>query len=305
MPRSIDHLDVALVRGLLADQFPQWAHLAVLPVEPGGWDNKTFRLGEDMSVRLPTGEGYALQVDKEHRWLPRLAPQLRWPIPRPLAKGAPSERFPLPWSVYGWIDGEVASTTRITDMTRFARDVGAFLVALQAIDAHDGPPPGRHNSSRGRGLAESDSQVPFNTPGRWGTSEAIAVLGDRVDGRAATEVWQTALSSRWQGARVWVHGDVAATNLLVRDGRLSAVIDFGCLGVGDPACDLVIAWTFFSGESRAAFRDAMSLDDATWARARGWAVWKALIVLEQTIDDEPQEAAAARRVLEEVIADRS
>ena len=222
-----------------------------------------------MSVRLPSAARYALQVEKEQRWLPILAPQLPLPIPVPLAMGRPAEDYPWPWSVYRWIDGETATIERIADVRQFAVTLAEFLAALQAIDAGGGPAPGPHNFFRGGPPAYYDDE----------TRQAIATLDGRIDSDAATEVWERALASAWQGPPVWVHGDVASGNLLVRDGRLSAVIDFGSSGVGDPACDLYIAWTFLEGESRDAFRAALPLDDATWQRGRGWTLWKALITL--------------------------
>lgn len=282
-----------LVNQLIAEQFPQWAHLPVKLVEPGGWDNKTFHLGGNMSVRLPSAEGYAPQVEKEHRWLPNLAPYLPLPIPVSLAKGAPSASFPWPWSVYGWLEGESATLERIDTLEHFATDLGQFLSALQKIDAADGPPPGQHSAFRGGPLTFYDVE----------TRKAIDTLEGEIDSEAATEVWEAALSRPWQGAPVWFHGDVAAGNLLVQDGKLSAVIDFGCSGVGDPACDLVVAWTFFSLKSREAFRAALPLEPETWARGRGWALWKALITLEQHRETDPVKAAEAQRVLSEVLED--
>jgi aminoglycoside phosphotransferase (APT) family kinase protein len=287
------HLEISLVRRLVATQFPEWAGLPVKPVESGGWDNRTFHLGEDMSVRLPSAARYALQVEKEQRWLPVLARQLPLAIPVPLAMGRPTESYPWPWSVYRWIEGETATIERIADFRQFAVALAEFLVALQGIDVGGGPAPGPHNFFRGGPPAYYDDE----------TRQAIATLDGRIDGDAATEVWECALASAWQGPPVWVHGDVASGNLLVRDGRLSAVIDFGTSGVGDPACDLYIAWTFLQGESRDAFRVALPLDDATWQRGRGWTLWKALITLAQHIDTNPQQAAIARRVIDEVLAD--
>lgn len=259
----------ALVAALVAEQFPQWGHLAVAPVELDGWDNTTFRLGEDMSVRLPSADCYVGQVDKEHRWLPVLAPQLPLAIPVPLARGVPGRLFPRPWSVYRWMDGEVATAGRIPDPVGFATDLAGFLAALYRIDPAGGPPPGEHSCNRGGSLAVWDAQ----------TRETISELGTEIDGRAATAVWEAALDAPWPGPDVWVHGDVVPSNLLVRGGDLAAVIDFGCCAVGDPACDLVIAWSSFRRESREAFRAALSLDAAAWARGRGWALWKALITL--------------------------
>jgi aminoglycoside phosphotransferase (APT) family kinase protein len=287
-------IDAALVRRLIAAQFPPWADLPVRPVEAGGWDNRTFRLGPRMTARLPSAEPYALQVEKEHRWLPKLAPLLPLPIPVPLAKGAPAGGYPWQWSVYRWLEGEPASVGGIADLRRFATDLAEFLNALRRSDPTGGPPPGRHNFFRGGPLTVYDAE----------TRQAIAALEGRVDPGAASAVWQAALGAKWDGSPVWFHGDVAAGNLLVEDGRLGAVIDFGTSGVGDPACDLAIAWTLFGGESRDAFRAAMGLDDATWARGRGWTLWKALITLAEHIDTDPSQAAGARRVIDEVLADR-
>jgi len=282
-----------LVHQLIAEQFPQWAHLPIKPVEPGGWDNRTFHLGKSMSVRLPSAEGYAPQVEKEHRWLPILEPHLPLPIPVPLARGVPGSGYPWPWSVYGWLEGQNATLESIDNLEHFATDLGQFLSALEKIDSAGGPPPGQHSAYRGGPLTFYDLK----------TRQAIDMLEGEIDSQAATKVWETALSSSWQGEPVWFHGDVAAGNLLVRDGKLSAVIDFGCAGVGDPACDLVIAWTLFFGKSREAFRAALPLEPETWARGRGWALWKALITLEQHLETDRVKAAEARRVLDAVLED--
>src|SRR5438874_5552849 len=152
-------IDEELVRRLIAEQFPHWAHLPIRPVEPGGWDNRTFRLGDRMSARLPSAAAYALQVEKEHRWLPELAPGLPLPIPMPLAKGAPAEDYPWPWSVYGWLDGEPADPDKITDLTEFARSLAGFLIALYRAEPAGGPPAGRHNFYSGGQLAIYDAQT--------------------------------------------------------------------------------------------------------------------------------------------------
>ena len=261
-------LEADLVRRLVADQFPQWADLTIRPVEPGGWDNRTFHLGEAMLARLPSARRYAEQAEKERAWLPRLAPRLPVAIPEPLALGRPGHGYPFAWSVYRWIPGETAKATRF-DEGRLARDLADFLTALQAIDAAEGPPPGPHNFLRGASPAVYDAQ----------TREALTKLEGRIDTLAAAAIWDAALVSKWSRPPVWLHGDVAPGNLILRDGRLAAVIDWGICGVGDPACDLAMAWTVFDGEARAAFRDGLDLDADTWTRARGWALWKALIVL--------------------------
>lgn len=252
-----------------------------------------------MAVRLPSHERYEAQVDKEQRWLPVLAPLLPLDIPVPLARGVPGAGYPWRWSVYEWIEGEAASAARLPDLESVATALARFLRALRRIDAADGPPPGPHNFFRGGPLTVYDGE----------TRNAIAALGRRVDAEEALAVWETALRIGWSGASVWLHGDVSASNLLVRDGKLSAVIDFGCSGVGDPACDFTIAWTFFSGASRESFRACSALDEGTWARARGWALWKALITLAaqpgpkeaQPTETRPPEA---QRVVDELIAEQ-
>ena len=292
---SAPAIDERLVRRLVAAQFPQWVGLPITPVEDDGWDNRTFRLGAEMTVRLPSADGYALQVDKEQRWLPVLAPQLPLPIPTPLARGAPGEGYPHPWSVYRWLDGEIAGAPRIRDLTEFATTLAGFLVALRGVDASDGPGPGRHNFFRGGPLTTYAAE----------TIEALEALGDEIDGEAARRVWDDALAAGWDGEPVWFHGDVAEGNLLLRDGRLAAVIDFGTSGVGDPACDAVIAWTLLSGPSRDAFRAALGVDPGTWSRGRGWGLWKALITLAGELERDPGGGAVQRRVIDRVLADHA
>ena len=197
---------------LIASQFPQWADLPVRPVELNGWDNTTFRVGDELSIRLPIHDAYVPQLEKEHRWLPILAGQLPLPIPEPVVRGEPGDEFPRPWSIYRWIRGDTASVDRIANLTTFATDLGAFLAALQAIDATDGPAAGRHSFFRGGSLDSYDAQ----------SREAIGLLEHEIDATAATEVWQAALASTWQRPPMWVHGDVTASNLLVADGRLAA-----------------------------------------------------------------------------------
>ncbi len=286
-------IDVPLVRRLLAAQFPQWSELDVRPIEPGGWDNRTFRLGDRMTVRLPSAEHYVLQVEKEHRWLPLLASQLPLPIPVPLGKGVPGEGFPWPWSVYRYLPGQTLAVERVDDVSQVAKDLARFLRALMQADAIGAPLPGDHNFHRGGPPAFYDAQ----------TRQALTLLADNVDTTVAAEVWEAALAAPFEGAPVWFHGDIAWGNLLVENGSLSGVIDFGTSGVGDPACDLAIAWTFFDGESREVFRDGMALDCGAWARGRGWTLWKALIVLADMTGAPASEKAKQRVVIDEVLAD--
>ena len=282
-------IDAALARRLIEKQFPRWAGLPIHAVEPGGWDNRSFRLGSDMVVRLPSSGAYAAQVEKEQRWLPCLAPHLPLAIPAPLACGGPGEGYPWRWSVYSWIDGDTLDRRTLSDPLALVRALAAFLRALHRIDPADGPTPGPHNCHRGAPLEYYDEEA----------RAAIAALGDTTDAPAALAVWEAALGSRGRHARVWLHGDLSAANLLLRHGALSAVIDFGCCGVGDPACDLMLAWSFFDASERAAFRAELPLDPETWARGRGWALWKAAITL--AAPEHPARAAAAL-VLAQVLA---
>jgi aminoglycoside phosphotransferase (APT) family kinase protein len=294
-----------LATRLVAAQFPRWAHLPVAPVGLPGWDNVTFRLGERLSVRLPSAAGYVAQVEKEHRWLPFLAPRLPLPIPEPVARGVPGSGFPWPWSVFGWLEGEPAAAVRVDDLVDFAVDIAGFLVALAAVDPSDGPAAGEHSAFRGAPLALFDEDV----------RRAISIVASEVDTAATTAAWEASLAAPFDGGPVWLHGDVTGSNLLVVDGRLAAVLDFGCCAVGDPACDLAIAWTLFHGESRRAFRERLAPDERAWLRGRGWALWKALITLAEALRTEapdPEPAAVrsgwrvgARGVIAEVLADAS
>lgn len=273
-------IDAELVRRLIARQFPQWADLPVTPVKVDGWDNRTYRLGSELTARLPTHSAYVAAVDKEHQWLPVLAPHLPVAIPTAVAKGSPGEGYPYPWAIRRWIDGRTATRDTVADLSALARAIAEFILALQSVDTTGGPLAGEHSFYRGAPPEHYHDE----------TLEALAVLKGRIDTDLAREVWDAALATSWDRSPVWFHGDIASGNLLVQEGRLSAVIDFGTSGVGDPACDLVIAYTFFSGSSRSAFRDAVQQDAATWARARGWALWKALItedipVIQTVLDD--------------------
>ena len=289
------HTDVALVRRLLAAQFPLWADLPIEPVESAGTDNAIYRLGDDLAVRLPRIDWAVEDVDKEQHWLPRLARHLPLAIPVPLAKGQPAEDYPWPWSVYRWLAGENATLDRIADPCQTALDLAQFITALQRVDT-TGAPLAADHGLRGASLTTRDAE----------TRAAIAALDGMIDGDAALAVWQSALQApEWERAPVWFHGDLLPGNLLFERGRLCAVIDFGGMGVGDPACDLMIAWGLFSGESRSVFRAALEIDDATWARGRGHALSQALIFIPYYLASNPLGVANARRAIDELLADRT
>ncbi|MGA5702689.1 aminoglycoside phosphotransferase family protein [Peterkaempfera bronchialis] len=280
-----------LVRSLVRAQFPQWSDLPVRPVQRQGWDNRTFRLGDELSVRLPSAEGYAAGVEKEDHVLPLLARHLAVPVPVPVGTGRTAAGYPFPWSVRRWLPGDTVDAATDLDRVRLARDLGAFLVALRQTPTEGGPVGGRHSCFRGCHPSVYGDEV----------EHALARLGDSVDADACRVVWARALTSAWPSAPVWFHGDVAVGNLLTTDGRLSAVIDFGTCGIGDPACDLVMAWTYFTGEERQTFRQAVHLDDDIWHRARGWALWKALITLAELPGPQPE--GFHERVLTAVLSD--
>lgn len=281
------------VAQLVHRQFPHWAELPIRSVATPGWDNRTFHLGDDLLVRLPSAAEYALAVQKEHRWLPVIAPRVPLPIPEPVALGAPDDSYPHPWSIYRWLPGEPADRSPIADLDDFATSLADFLGALQAIDADDGPGPGVHNWFRGGPLTTYAAQV----------EEDVKTLTPEIPVGTVAEIWQHALDAPWSGQPVWFHGDVAVGNLLVDDGRLAAVIDFGTCGVGDPACDLAIAWTLLDSDSRTTFRDRLEVDGATWSRGRGWALWKALSGSAGATRSGDPRPVDSDRVLAEIIDD--
>ena len=287
-------IDIPLVYRLLAAQFPQWADLPIEPLQSAGTDNMIYRLGDDMVVRLPRYPGATGSIEKEHSWLPKLAPHLPLPIPVPLAKGVPGNGYPFHWSVCRWLPGENATWERIANPNQMATDLAHFITALQQINPSGGPLPNSHNFYRGVPLATRDAH----------TRAGIESLDGLIDTNAATAAWEAALDAEvYKRPPVWIHGDLQPGNLLVQQGRLSAVIDFGGLGIGDPACDLMVAWNLLGAENRARFRTALLVDEATWARGRGWALSVALIALPYYQDTNPVLAGISRHTITEVLAD--
>jgi aminoglycoside phosphotransferase (APT) family kinase protein len=280
--------DAALVRELLADQLPAWAGLPISRLSTDGTDNAIYRLGPDLVVRLPLIHWAVEQVEKEHTWLPKIAPLLPLAVPEPLVMGEPGHGYPWHWSVYRWIDGENSHPDRLADASRAAIDLAEFVSALHALDL-----PGAPVSQRGAPLVTQDDSV------RW----AINAVRDEFDADAHTAVWEEAIAApSWAGPPIVVHADLTDGNILVRDGRLHAVIDFSMLGFGEPANDLDPAWGIFSGESRDAFRTALEVDDATWARGRGWAI-TSLFGIYYYRHTNPGIVARCRRRVAAVLAD--
>ncbi|MFI9583462.1 aminoglycoside phosphotransferase family protein [Streptomyces sp. NPDC052236] len=284
-------ITVDLVRALVSEQFPEWGDLPVQSVARQGWDNRTFRLGDRLAVRLPSAEGYVAGIEKEDRCLPTLAKHLQIPVPAPVATGRPAAGYPFPWSVRHWLPGDTVEAATAVDRTQLARDLGTFLTALRKVPTRQGPASGRHSYFRGCHPSVYSDQV----------EHALDKLKDVVDVAACQAIWASALTSAWPFPSTWFHGDVAVGNLLTTNKRLSAVIDFGTCGIGDPACDLVMAWTYFVGDERKIFRETVGLPDDAWRRARGWALWKALATTAGLSSPDPE--GFQGRVLVHVLED--
>lgn len=283
--------DPALVRRLLAAQFPQWAALPIVPVASSGTDNAIYRLGDDLAARLPRIGWAARQAALEAEWLPRLSPHLPLALPVPLALGRPAEGYPFDWSVCTWLPGTSASGGAVPDLEQAAADLAAFVLALRRIPtagAHARPP-----GARGGPLAEGDAQV----------RRSVAQLGSRIDGAAVLRLWDESLAAPpWREPEVWVHGDLLPGNLIVTGGRLSGVIDFGCLNVGDPACDLQPLWNLFAGPSRRRYRDELAVDDDSWLRGRGWTIRQTVSALPYYWETNPGIVRQAAHALAQVLA---
>ncbi|WP_233415990.1 aminoglycoside phosphotransferase family protein [Streptomyces sp. N35] len=283
-------IDEALVRRLIDGQFPQWSGLPLELVDSPGTVNALYRLGEAMVVRLPLRAGSDEEVESEFDWLPKLAGHLPVPIPAPLAKGAPAEGYAWLWSVYRWLDGTTPAAAAVGKPRELAADLAGFITALRRIDTAGAPRCGR-----GGPLGPRDEA----------TRAALARLTDVIDTDAAAAVWQQALDApAYDGPDRWMHGDLQPGNLLVEDGRLAAVIDFGLVGIGDPTVDLITAWYVLPAEARPEFRSAVGADEASWVRGRGLALSIALLELAYYRETNPRMAATARHVIGEVLADR-
>jgi aminoglycoside phosphotransferase (APT) family kinase protein len=292
-PLHADEVPVsgALVQSLIEDQFPHWSRLPLQRMTSTGTDNAIFRLGPEMGVRLPRIERAVQQVGKELEWLPRLGPLLPVAVPTPLAKGEPVRGYPFPWLVYRWLDGEDLQHRHVPDSKRFGQDLAAFVAALESVTATDSPPAGQ----RGQSLLRVDEV----------TRATIRGLGKDIDGNRAMQVWQSALDAQpWPGPPVWVHGDLLPGNVLVHDGRLTGILDWSSAGVGDPACEGMLAWSL-PPEARAAFRAALNFDAGTWARARGWVVQQAVLFIPYYAKTIPDAVAAARLRLQAALDEGS
>jgi len=282
-------IDAALVRQLLAAQFPAWADLPIRAVRSTGTVNAIYRLGDHLSARLPRVREWARDLEKEWHWLPTLAPHLSLRVPTPVAKGRPDRSYPFAWAIYEWIDGQPYADELVDDEQRAAKELARFVVELRRIGPIAGAPRGGR-----RPLRELDAV----------TRAAIAATRGVIDSDAVAAAWERALDApAWNGTPVWIHADLLRPNLLVHGGRLRAVIDFGSVGIGDPAADVIAAWTVFNQCGRSAFRDALDVDDGTWNRARGVALHQAALIIPYYITTNPGFVALAKRTIEQVLAD--
>jgi aminoglycoside phosphotransferase (APT) family kinase protein len=281
-------IDAPLVRALLTEQFPEWAGLSLDRVRSFGTDNALYRLGADMVVRLPRIEWATRDIDKDARWLEQLRPLLPVELPELLATGVPGDGYPWTWGIYRWLEGENPVVGAIARVEELARDVGRFVAAVRRLDLTD-----TRGGSRAGALAARDAEV----------RRAIDQVAGEFDRAALTAGWEEALRApAWDGPPVWTHGDLLRGNLLLRDGLLSAVIDWSLLGVGDPACDALPAWSVLPPETREVFRDEAGLDDATWARGRGWALCVGLLQVPYYTQTNPELADNGRHMVREILA---
>jgi aminoglycoside phosphotransferase (APT) family kinase protein len=282
-------IDAELVRRLLEAQLPDLSGRPISEVRSTGTVNAIYRLGDDLYARLPRMRDWADDLSKEARWLPHLAPLLPLALPEPVAEGRPAAGYPLRWAVYRWLDGQTYAPELVADEHQAARDLAAFVAALRGID-----PNGAPRSHRDRPLRLLDVEA----------RTAIASLGPSYDRPALTRAWETALRAPDRtGEPVWVHGDLLPPNLLVRDGRIAAVLDFGSVGVGDPAVDVIAAWSVFGPAARETFRTALAVDDATWGRARGLALHQSLLIIPYYVETNPGFVAMAARTVQRVLDD--
>ena len=282
-------IDAGLVGRLVAAQFPELADLPIRAVRSTGTVNAIYRLGDRLCARLPRVREWAQDLDKEWHWLPKLAPRLSLSVPEPVGMGRPGSSYPFSWAIYGWIDGQPFADELVDDERRAARDLARFVAELRRIDPVAGAPRGGR-----RPLRELDAV----------TRAAIGSARGVIDSDAATAAWEHALRApAWTGTPVWIHSDLLRPNVLVLDGRVCAVIDFGGVGVSDPAADVIAAWSVFGRAGRGVFRAVLEVDDGTWERARGFALHQAALIVPYYGETNPGFAASARRTIEEVLAD--
>jgi aminoglycoside phosphotransferase (APT) family kinase protein len=281
-------IDDNLVRSLLAMQFPDLASHPLDEVQSAGTVNVIYRLGEDLCVRLPRLRKWSDSLEKELTWLPRIAGRVSLGIPEPVGRGEAGGGYPFTWAIYRWLPGESLATDQLTDQSEISADLARFVLQLQALEPTGAPMSGR------KPLVDLDEM----------TRTAIRSAGDQLDRGRTMAAWEEALASpAWDGVAVWHHCDLLPPNLLVDDGRLTAVLDFGSVGVGDPALDVVPAWSVFDAHARMTFRTGLEVDAGTWARARGYALHQALLIIPYYAKTNPGFVDMALRTVRSVLDD--
>jgi len=280
-----------IVCSLLKEQFPEWLNLSLKLIKSQGTDNVMYQLGDDKVIRLPRTYGSALSLQKECDWLPKLAPKLPIPVPVPIARGIPSTYYPHPWAICQFLEGSNPCIENRLDLQQASKDMAHFIDMMQKIPVKSGP--------------ECRRGLPLDSRAQE-TRDAIQNVTEMYDAKLLNEIWDSMLAvPSWHGSPVWIHGDLHAGNLLAKNNLITAVLDFGSAGVGDPACDLMVAWTLLDTDSRKQFQEIIQYDDATWQRGRGWAFTMGLVAYPYYKETDPLLASIAKRALDEVVTEFS
>ena len=283
------HIDAKLLRRLLESQFEQWSQQPLSFVSSSGTCNVIYRIGKDLCARLPRQPSDARYLEKELEWLPMLSSHLSIKVPRPIARGVPGIGYPFTWAVYEWLEGEPFDAEEIGGRPRIAESLAQLVAQLRVIDTTHAPKSNR------------DAALSANNPS---VLEAIESLDENIDRDAVRSVWEASVRvPAWKGDDLWIHGDLLPTNILVKNHQLTAVIDFGLVGVGGPAVDIIPAWSTLRGEARQTFRSALNIDSVIWARARGLALRQALKIIPYYLESNPSFSVMARRTVEEILID--
>ena len=283
------NIDIKLVKNLLSQQFSAWKNLNLELIKPEGTDNVMYRLGDDKVVRLPRRQISSLNVEKEINILPILKPHVSISIPEVLAVGKADERYPFSWLICSQLEGKNLDDKNKVDLHQAAIDLGHFVRSMQNIDSKNGI-----ICKRGESISSRDHEV----------RRAIALSDQFFDTTLLTKLWSNVLQAPvWKGDPVWIHGDLHPGNLLVKNSKISAIVDFGLSGIGDPAVDLMVAWTLLTKETREIFRSIVRPDDATWERARGWALFLGVLGCYYYVESNPAFAAIAKKSVDEVVID--
>lgn len=294
MPVKILHnteakLSLEVVKQLLNEQFPEWSHQTIHPLSHQGTDNVMLKLGENKILRFPRTQRSEESLKKEFLWLPKLDSSLPIQIPHILGVGRPNEQYPYQWAIVNFLEGRSPSDSNPLNLTLAAKDLGNFIKELQKVDTINAPLCSRKPPSM-----SCDKE----------TRESMLALSDVFDIKVIDKLWDLALEvSSWKMDPVWLHGDIHAGNLLVQGRKLTGVIDFGMSGVGDPACDLIVAWMLFDQDAREIFHSAVNPDEAMWDRARGCALHFGIMAYSYYKNRDPFLAGVAKRTLNEILMD--